>query len=85
MAHGAATIAGAAAAGAGTMETVIEGKFLAASNLFVTVEENFAAQLTGGEVGIATLIDKLGSAAAVGRIDDPVAIQVYRVMADIFS
>ena len=84
MAYRAATIAGAAIAGAGAMETVIKGKLLSPANLLVTKEKDFAKQLPDSKVGIATVIDKLGPAAAGRGIDNPTATCPHSVDPDIF-
>lgn len=78
MAHGAAALRGAAAAGTAA-ETVIDGEFFSDLDSLETVQEDLAAEAAHRQIGVTTVVDELGTAATHCSIERGAPIQANQV------
>ena len=78
MAHGAAALLGAAAAGAAA-EAVIDGELFAGFDSPETVQEDLAAEAAHCQIRVATVVDELGAASSYRSIERRTPIHVNQV------
>jgi hypothetical protein len=79
VAHGAAAFRGAAAAGTGAAEAVIDGELFSGPDFLEAVKEDLAAELAHRQIRITAVIDELGAAAAHRAIDLPAPVEAGEV------